>query len=217
MFMLISLLEVCLEWGVKKGCTLRTLRIPDQRHGGQGRSWCHEWCFLPRGRYPEKDDRSCTQFVLEQGVSPEDNLQLANCRWTLNKMLKEVVDNSIHTYNTPYPWFTDLGHLVSHSYKECPHCHHPQSKLITDMIGRLEANIIADNVPLPGSKEGVRMEFDHRTLVAAITAAFPEAMVSSLSDWENRAKELIFFWWGNSNFDPNNVGSLWQWMYYRVL
>ena len=62
------------------------------------------------------------------------------------------------------------------------------------MIGRLEANIIADNVPLPGSKEGVRMEFDHRTLVAAITAAFPEAMVSSLSDWENRAKELIFFW-----------------------
>ena len=35
-FMLISLLEVCQEWGVKKGGTWRTLRVPDQRHGGQG-------------------------------------------------------------------------------------------------------------------------------------------------------------------------------------
>ena len=33
--MLISLLEVCQEWGVKKGGTWRTLRVPDQRHGGK--------------------------------------------------------------------------------------------------------------------------------------------------------------------------------------
>ena len=37
-FMLISLLEVCQELGVKKGGTWRTLRVPDQRHGGHGHS-----------------------------------------------------------------------------------------------------------------------------------------------------------------------------------
>ena len=37
-FMLISLLEVCQEWGVKKGGTWRTLKVPDQRHGGHGHS-----------------------------------------------------------------------------------------------------------------------------------------------------------------------------------
>ena len=35
-FMLISLLEVCQEWGVKKGGTWRILRVSDRRHGGQG-------------------------------------------------------------------------------------------------------------------------------------------------------------------------------------
>ena len=33
-FMLISQLEVCQEGGVKKGGTWRTLRVPDQIHGG---------------------------------------------------------------------------------------------------------------------------------------------------------------------------------------
>ena len=33
---LISRLEVCQEGGVKKGGTWRTLRVTDQRHGGQG-------------------------------------------------------------------------------------------------------------------------------------------------------------------------------------
>ena len=48
-FMLISLLEVCQEWGVKNGGTLRTLRVPDQRLGGQGHPWCHVWsCLTPR-------------------------------------------------------------------------------------------------------------------------------------------------------------------------
>ena len=37
-FVLISQLEVCQEWGVKKGVTWRTLRVPDRRHGGQGLS-----------------------------------------------------------------------------------------------------------------------------------------------------------------------------------
>ena len=37
-FVLISLLEVCQEGGVKKGCTWRTLRVPDRRHGGLGHS-----------------------------------------------------------------------------------------------------------------------------------------------------------------------------------
>ena len=32
-FVLISLLEVCQEGGVKKGGTWRTLRVPDWRHG----------------------------------------------------------------------------------------------------------------------------------------------------------------------------------------
>ena len=35
MFVLISSSEVCQEWEVKKG-SWRTLRVPDQRHRGQG-------------------------------------------------------------------------------------------------------------------------------------------------------------------------------------
>ena len=35
-FVLISQLEVCQEWGVKKGGTWRMLMVPDRRHGGQG-------------------------------------------------------------------------------------------------------------------------------------------------------------------------------------
>ena len=35
-FVLISQLEEGQEGGVKKGGTWRTLRVPDQRHGGQG-------------------------------------------------------------------------------------------------------------------------------------------------------------------------------------
>ena len=35
-FVVISLLDVCQEWEVKKGGTWRTLRVPDWRHGGQG-------------------------------------------------------------------------------------------------------------------------------------------------------------------------------------
>ena len=37
-FVLISQLEVCQEGGIKKGDTWMTLKVPDQRHGGQGRS-----------------------------------------------------------------------------------------------------------------------------------------------------------------------------------
>ena len=33
-FVLIFQLEVRQEGGVKKGCTWRTLRVPDRRHGG---------------------------------------------------------------------------------------------------------------------------------------------------------------------------------------
>ena len=35
-FLLISLLEMCQEWRVKKGGTWSILRISDQRQGGQG-------------------------------------------------------------------------------------------------------------------------------------------------------------------------------------
>ena len=35
-FVLISLLEVCQEGGVKKGGTWRTLRVPVSKLGGQG-------------------------------------------------------------------------------------------------------------------------------------------------------------------------------------
>ena len=37
-FVLISQLEVCQEGGVKKGGTLRTVRVPDETLGGQGHS-----------------------------------------------------------------------------------------------------------------------------------------------------------------------------------
>ena len=35
-FVLISLLEVCQEWGVLHGGTWMRLRVPDRRHGRQG-------------------------------------------------------------------------------------------------------------------------------------------------------------------------------------
>ena len=41
-------------WGVKKGGTWRTVRVPDQRHGGQGHSWHHEWCFFTLRKIPWK-------------------------------------------------------------------------------------------------------------------------------------------------------------------
>ena len=47
MFMLISLLEVCQEWGVLHGDTWRMLRVPDRRLGRQGHSWFHGWPGLP--------------------------------------------------------------------------------------------------------------------------------------------------------------------------
>ena len=45
-FMLISLLEVCQEWGVLHGGTWRTLRVPERRLGGHGHPWCHGWSCL---------------------------------------------------------------------------------------------------------------------------------------------------------------------------
>ena len=36
---LISQLEVCQEWGVKKGGTWRMLMVPDWRLGGKGHLW----------------------------------------------------------------------------------------------------------------------------------------------------------------------------------
>ena len=46
-FVLISLLEACQEWGVKKGGTWRMLRVPDQRY---------DIIYVldrPQGYYPE--------------------------------------------------------------------------------------------------------------------------------------------------------------------
>ena len=53
-FLLISLLEVCQEWGVKKGGTWRTLRVPDRRLGGQGHPWCHRWSCWTLRKIPWK-------------------------------------------------------------------------------------------------------------------------------------------------------------------
>ena len=48
-FVLISLIEVCQEWGVLRGGTWRTLRVPDRRLWEQGHSWCHQRpCFTQR-------------------------------------------------------------------------------------------------------------------------------------------------------------------------
>ena len=44
--MLISLLKVNQEQGVKKGDTWRTLMIPDRKHGGKGHPWCYGWFFF---------------------------------------------------------------------------------------------------------------------------------------------------------------------------
>ena len=48
-------------WGVKKGGTWRTVRVPDQRHGGQGHSWHHEWCFFTLRKIPWK---SCVDILI---------------------------------------------------------------------------------------------------------------------------------------------------------
>ena len=48
-FVLISLLEVCQEWGFLHGGTWRRLRVPDRRLGGQCHPWRHGWpCLTPR-------------------------------------------------------------------------------------------------------------------------------------------------------------------------
>ena len=52
--MLISVLEVCQEWGVKKGGTWRTLRVPDWRLGGQGHPWCQGWSYFTPRKIPWK-------------------------------------------------------------------------------------------------------------------------------------------------------------------
>ena len=38
-FVLISLLGVCQEWGVKKGGTWGMLKVPDRGHGSLGHHW----------------------------------------------------------------------------------------------------------------------------------------------------------------------------------
>ena len=45
---------MCQEGGVKKGGTWLTLRVPDQRHGWLGHSWCHEWCSFILRNIPWK-------------------------------------------------------------------------------------------------------------------------------------------------------------------
>ena len=51
-FLLIPLLEVCQEGGVKKEGTWRTLRVPDHRYGGQGHSWHHGWSWWTPRKIP---------------------------------------------------------------------------------------------------------------------------------------------------------------------
>ena len=53
-FMLISLLEVCQEWGVLHGGTWRTLRVPDRRIEGQDNPWCHGWSCWTLRKIPWK-------------------------------------------------------------------------------------------------------------------------------------------------------------------
>ena len=49
--MLISLLEVFPEWGVKKGGTWRRFRLPDKRLGGHGHFWFDGWSYFTRPSY----------------------------------------------------------------------------------------------------------------------------------------------------------------------
>ena len=45
---------MCQAWGVKKEGSRRILRIPDQRLGPQGNSWCHGWCYFTPRKIPWK-------------------------------------------------------------------------------------------------------------------------------------------------------------------
>ena len=53
-FILIPLLEVCQEGGVKKVGTWRTFRVPDLRLRGQAHPWCHRWSCLTLRKIPWK-------------------------------------------------------------------------------------------------------------------------------------------------------------------
>ena len=53
-FFLISLLEVCQEWGVLRGSTWRTLRVPDRILGWQNHLWCHGLPYLTTRKIPWK-------------------------------------------------------------------------------------------------------------------------------------------------------------------
>ena len=60
------------EWGVKKGGTWRTLRVPDQRHGWQGHSWRHEWCSFTLRNLPWKFQINifiCCEVIRDLGVN----------------------------------------------------------------------------------------------------------------------------------------------------
>ena len=68
--------------GGQEGGTWRTLRVPDQRHGGLGHSWHHKWCFLPQGRYPENFVLiSLLEVCQEGGVKKGGCLEDSESSW----------------------------------------------------------------------------------------------------------------------------------------
>ena len=53
-FVLISLSDVYHKWGVKRGGTSRTMRVPDWRHGREGHPWYDGWWFFTLRKIPRK-------------------------------------------------------------------------------------------------------------------------------------------------------------------
>ena len=77
--------------GVNKSCTWRTLRVPDQRHGGLGHSWCHEWCFLPQGRYPENFVLISLLEVCQEGAGSRRGVPGGHWGFLIRDMVDRVI------------------------------------------------------------------------------------------------------------------------------
>ena len=72
-FMFISLLEMCQESGIKKGCTFRDLTVPDQRHGRTGSS-STIWLIFFHSKWETVkffwwylNQRACQEWGLKKG------------------------------------------------------------------------------------------------------------------------------------------------------
>ena len=101
-FVLISLFEVCQEWGVKNGVTWRTLRVPGRRLVGQQHSWCHGWSCLTPMKIPWK-------FCVDIFIKSVSRMGVLGERWGfLTEDLEDrVILDVMDVLDRPQGWYPE--------------------------------------------------------------------------------------------------------------